>query len=37
MRKDHIITVDDKKLKGTQGFPVNQLGLEYREGDLKGV
>jgi len=34
MRKDGLITVDDKKLKGTQKFPFDALGLEYQEGDL---
>lgn len=32
--KDKIVVVDDKKLKGTQRFPFNGLGLEYQEGNL---
>lgn len=34
MRKDGVITVDDKKLNGTQKFPFDVLGLKYQEGDL---
>jgi hypothetical protein len=37
MRKDNIVVVDDKKLKGTQRFPFGGLGLEYQAGDLVQV
>lgn len=37
MRKDNVVIVDDKKLKGTQRFPFHYLGLNYQEAELNAV
>ncbi|MCM3784952.1 hypothetical protein M3231_18440 [Neobacillus mesonae] len=34
LRKNNIITVDDKNLSGTAKFPFHKLGLDYQEGDI---
>ncbi len=34
LRKNGVITVDDKKLSGTLEFPFMKLGLDFRYGDI---
>ncbi|PIH59292.1 hypothetical protein [Paenibacillus sp. LK1] len=34
MRKNSVITVDDKKLNGSVEFPFHRLGLSYQVGDI---
>lgn len=34
LRKNNVITVDDKKLSGTAKFPFHGLGLDYKVGDI---
>ncbi|MNI46940.1 hypothetical protein D3C73_1014280 [compost metagenome] len=34
LRKNNVITVDDKKLNGTVDFPFYGLGLGYQVGDI---
>lgn len=36
-RRNHLIVVDDKQLKGTVGFPFHALNLDYKEGDIEKV
>lgn len=37
MRKNSIITIDDKKLHGAHKIPFNEMGLEYRETNFETV
>lgn len=37
LRRDDRIVVDDKKLKGTEGFPFHALDQQYTEGDIERV
>jgi hypothetical protein len=34
LRKDHVVTVDEKKLSGEKGFPFGALGIDYQIGDI---
>lgn len=34
LRKDNVVTVDEKKLSGAEGFPFHGLGLDYQTGDI---
>lgn len=36
-RKDGVITVDDRSLKGSEPFPFQALGLPYTEGDIESL